>query len=306
MTSISSHLRAHHGVISRSEASAFGLTDNQINYRTRQGKWVRIQPNVYRLSGAPPTWLGDARAIALSSNGLVSHRAAARLWAIDGFDREGLEVTVERGAPERSWVRRLHTTTQMHLAEPTVRRGVPVTGLTRTILDVAAVVSMTRLHTTVDAVLRNHQTTWQELYSVLTIHSRRGRNGCGPLRALLEERYGEVVVPDSAWNRMVGRLLTAGGLGEPVYEHPVADRSGKFIARVDLAYPEHRVAVECDSVRFHLNAASFRSDRIRVNRLQNLGWTVLSFTWKDYADTPSELTRTVAAALRNAKLSRSA
>ena len=58
-----------------------------------------------------------------------------------------------------------------------------------------------------------------------------------------------------------------------------------------------RLAIELDSVRYHLNHQSFRDDPRRRNRLTVLGWTVLNFTWADYLDDPAGLCSTVRATL---------
>lgn len=171
--------------------------------------------------------------------------------------------------------------------------GILTTGIDRTILDLAAVVSPTKLNHAVDAVIRQKLTTWPDLYHVLVIHSRRGRNGCGPLRKILDARFGDTAIPDSRWNRNVGSLLFDAGLPEPEYEYEITGSGGEFVARVDLAYPNDRVAIELDSVRWHLNHASFRDDPRRKNKLMLEGWTVLTFTWSDYVDTPNDLVRTV-------------
>ena len=56
------------------------------------------------------------------------------------------------------------------------------------LLDVAGRVNRRRLHHAVDSAFRLQLVTWQMLCSVLVRHSARGRDGCGPLRLLLEER----------------------------------------------------------------------------------------------------------------------
>ncbi len=96
---------------------------------------------------------------------------------------------------------------------------------------------------------------------------------------------------------MVGSLLRLGGLATPVFEYEVRDDDGTFVAQIDLAYPEHRVAIELDSIAWHLNRASFQRDRDRVNRLSVRGWTVLSFTWEDYVRRPRNLVSIVRRAL---------
>lgn len=291
------HAETHHGVVSRAEAQALGLTTNQIDYLVRVGRLRRIAPRVYVLAGVPDTWHRNARVAALSVDGLVSHKAAARLHGIDGFNNAGLELTVSKDRRPKSSPEQLHRSSQYRFADPTVIDGLPTTGITRTVLDLAAVLPYSRFERAIDAVLRQEKCEWPELYEVLALHSIQGRNGCGPLRALLDARYGDESIPDSAWNRMVAELIIRSGVGIPNYEYTVRDSQGRFVARVDLAFPQQRVAIELDSVRWHLNRESFEKDPRRKNKLVLLGWTVLTFTWSDYIDRPASLVQAVADAL---------
>lgn len=301
MDAVFAHFAAHHGVISRAEARACGMSNAAIGRRVASGTWLRLAPGVFRLAGAPATWFGDARASALATAGLVSHRAAARVWGLDGFDRATVELTVATSrnplAPQGV---RMHRSTQLALADDVIRRGVPITGCARTVLDLAAVVGRVRLHATIDDVLRKRMLRWHDLVAVLVRHSRRGRDGCGKLRAALDERYGEKRPPDSAFNRMVGQLLIDASVGRPVFEHELFDGE-RFVARIDLAFPAERLAIELDSRLFHDFADDdpvFVNDRRRGNRIVNLDWTLLRFTWDDYRETPHVLVQTVRDALR--------
>lgn len=296
------HFERSHGVVSRLEALSLGVSASQISRRLRSGVWELIAPGVYRLSGTQLTWRSKVRASTLSCDGLASHRTAAALLEIDGFADGPIEITIPNGRH----LRRpdpivLHESTQMDLAGPVVIDSIPTTGLARTVLDVAAVVGPKRLQWAVDAVIRDRQLAWPDLYAVLVNHSARGRNGCGRLRAILDVSYGSDRIPDSRWNRMVGELLVSSGLPQPEFEFTVRNALGRFVGRVDLAYPTRRVAIECDSVRWHLNRESFERDPRRKNALLLSGWTVLTFTWSDYSDHPQQLCATVKAALENAR-----
>jgi very-short-patch-repair endonuclease len=52
---------------------------------------------------------------------------------------------------------------------------------------------------------------------------------------------------------------------------------GQFVARVDLALPEHRIAVEYDGA-WHALREQLERDRARLNRLQQAGWRVVHVT----------------------------
>ena len=293
-------MKRQHGIVSRGQALADGLTESQINYRLRTGKWVTEARGVYRHTAVSPTALSRLLAVCLAHNALASHRSAAALFGVDGYTLDRVEIVVPPGRSLAVAGVTVHESTQMKLARRTERRGVPCTGLSRTVLDLAAVVSRKRLDRTIDAVLRDRQLRPSDLYGVLASHARRGRAGCGALRASLEARLGDDAVPLSEWSRMVQDLLVEAGLGPPRLEYRICRADGSLIAQVDLAYPRHRLAIELDSVQYHLNRESFVSDPRRRNRLMVAGWNVLTFTWDDYINRPGDLCATVAATLDSA------
>ena len=74
-------------------------------------------------------------------------------------------------------------------------------------------------------------------------------------------------------------MLRDAGL-RPVSQHVVLDARGRFVARVDLAFPGQRVAVEYDGA-WHAAPGQFARDRRRLNALQAAGWRVLHVTAAD-------------------------
>lgn len=300
MEALFAHASQHHGVISRPEALQLGLTKGQFDNMVRRRTLRRVAPQVFVAAGSPETWHQRARVAALTVGGLISHRAAAAVHGIDGFSHRWVEVTTGKDQRPTNGPWLLHRSTQMRFADGVEVAGLPVTSLTRTVLDLAAVTSYSKFEQGVDAVLRQGLCDWPDLYAALALHSIQGRNGCGPLRSLLDARYGDKVIPDSNFNRMVVQLLERMGAPSPKVEHEVRNERGRFVARVDLAYPRVRLAIELDSVRWHLNRESFEKDPRRKNALALLGWTVLTFTWADYIDHPAQLVRQVFSALDQA------
>lgn len=289
-------MRRQHGLVTRAQALADGMTKRQIDHRLATGRWARVARGVYRHTAVAPTPLSRLLAACMAHEGLASHRSAAAVHGIDGFGLGPIELTVSRGRlPSMAGVV-LHQSSQWSLAKPMERQGVPCTGLARTILDLAAVVTRKELVAAIDAVLRDRRLRPSDLHGVLALHLRRGRNGCAALRDVLAERLGDDPVPLSEWSRMVEELLVDAGLARPRLEYRINGPDGAFLAQVDLAYPVHRVAIELDSVRYHLNHESFVADPRRRNALTVAGWTVLSFTWRDYKSRPSTLCDQVATA----------
>ena len=272
------------------------MTRHKIDHCVRTGGWVREARGVYRHAAVPSTPLSRLLAACMAHDGLASHRAAAALHGIEGFKLDRVELTVPRGKrPSMAGVT-IHQSSQLSLAKQTERQGVPCTGRARTVVDLASVVDGKRLDRVIDAVLRDGLLRPSDLYGALAAHARKGRQGCPELRSALDDRLGDDPVPLSEWSRMVEDLLTDSGLPRPRLEYRICGLDGALLAQVDLAYPAHQVAIELDSVRYHLNRESFVSDPRRRNGLTVAGWKVLTFTWDDYINHPGGLCEAVAGA----------
>jgi hypothetical protein len=75
-------------------------------------------------------------------------------------------------------------------------------------------------------------------------------------------------------------VLVLRGLPRPELQYRVFDECGEFIARLDMAYPPLKLAMEYDG-RDHLDAWQQASDARRLNLLDAAGWSVLRFTASD-------------------------
>jgi very-short-patch-repair endonuclease len=89
-------------------------------------------------------------------------------------------------------------------------------------------------------------------------------------------------------------LLHRSRLPRPVAQHTVRNGGG-FVARVDFAWPEQRVAVEYEGA-WHGERQNVAKDRGRLNRLTAAGWRVVFVTAADL-HRPERLIARIAAAL---------
>lgn len=159
------------------------------------------------------------------------------------------------------------------LAPEDVDDGRPrVTTPERTAFDVAMGRDLVESVTLLDAlaaggVLRPHH---MDALRERLASTRGGQRG---LRALsLHDRAAE----SPQESRLRVRLVLA-GLPPPRSQYVVRDQHRRFLARVDLAWPAARVALEYDGT-WHTDADQLRKDRRRLNRLAAAGWTVLHVT----------------------------
>lgn len=94
--------------------------------------------------------------------------------------------------------------------------------------------------------------------------------------------------------RLLHRLLRANGIKGWVGNHPVLV-DGVVRARIDVAFPDLRIAIEVDGFAYHSDRERFQRDRSRQNLLVGLGWTVLRFTWSDLHDRADHVLAVIAA-----------
>lgn len=174
-----------------------------------------------------------------------------------------------------------------------MRRAIPVTSVARTLLDLSAVVNPLQVEVALESALRARLTTIAKLEDVL---HRSGRTVAGRalLAALLDRPK---TATESALEAIVWRELTRGGLPEPVRQHRILDQTGRFVARVDFAYPDALLAIEADGFRFHSSRGDWQRDRNRHNALTRLGWIIYRVTWEDATERPSRMIDEVAALL---------
>jgi very-short-patch-repair endonuclease len=106
----------------------------------------------------------------------------------------------------------------------------------------------------------------------------RGARGVRQLRQLAPFADGRSESPAESLTRL--RLLD-GGLPPPAVQFEVCNTLGVVIYRLDLAYPELRLAVEYDGRDHHTSDSDRTHDRQRRDYLRRLGWTFVVLTTDD-------------------------
>ena len=219
---------------------------------------------------------------------MLSHRAAGALWGIQPPQGWPIDVTTPRKLESRPGIR-FHCS-RLPPDEVTVHEGIPVTGVTRTLFDLAAVVPLGQLGRAMREVEARRLWDRLSLHGLLARHPRPP--GAAAIRALLD---GDAYVTRSEFEERLLAVLDAGGLQQPLAN--VTIHLGDRFIEVDFAWPEHGVIVELDGHATHGTRASFEDDRARDRALVAAGWRVIRITWRQLRDEPAAVAGDVRAAL---------
>lgn len=80
---------------------------------------------------------------------------------------------------------------------------------------------------------------------------------------------------ESPWETRLRLALVDGGLPEPWLAYELRGPDGTFVARLDQAYPEYRVAVEYDGRQHAEDAGQFARDADRWQQIADLEWRLV-------------------------------
>jgi very-short-patch-repair endonuclease len=289
---------AQFGLVSRAQAMDLGFSPAAVARRVRAGYWDRLLPGVFRIAGAPTSARQAAMAAALwgGADALVSHGAAATLWNIDGIRTRKIEIWVPPSRSAKLDAILIHRGTRLDRTDRTSLGPIPITTPIRTLIDVAGRLEDDRLATAMESIFRQKLGTSERLTARLEALSGSGRPGTGRLQRLLLSRAG--APSESRLEARVWLLLGRTGLPMPRRQHWVVAEKDRY--RVDFAWPEAKLAIECDGWEHHSDRVAFAKDRRRLSGLVAVGWRVLIVTWEMCRDEPDQIVGWVRAAMSRA------
>lgn len=269
---------SQHSLITKEQALKAGLSLGRIRRRVRSGEWEVIRPNVYRLSGAPPSWTQavGAVALALQPRAWLSHETAGRLWNLVPAEPNEIDVLVDLVRRVKLLGVHSHRSGAIFTADVTEYHRIPVTTPERTLVDLSGTVPPLLMAQMLDDALRRRLVRLERLrLCVARLRKSPGRRPA-VLQELLAARLPGYDPGDSDLETRVLRLLVCAGLRAPVQQHRI--RAGSRTFRIDLAYPDRKLTIELDGWEFHRSRSAFDDDRARANALVLAGWTVVRFT----------------------------
>jgi len=279
-----------HGVISRAQVRAAGLSDGAITARVARGALHRVHRGVYAVGhpvlGARGRWM--AAVLAAGPGAVLSHASAAALWELRPSAARLVDVTRPgAGGRRRRPGLRSHRARRLPPSEVTVHDGIPVTTPARTILDLAAVLGRRPLERLLDQAENTRLTHVAALDALARAHA--GHHGAGKLLAALARHTPGTTLTRSELEERFLALCDQAGLERPRVNHDVEGRERDFV------FPRHRLVIETDSWRHHRSREAFEEDRRRDAMLARAGYRTLRFTHDQLTTTPGEVLATLAA-----------
>jgi very-short-patch-repair endonuclease len=258
----------NHGIVDVDELYASGATRRQIGHRVATERLIALYRGVYAVGHKrlkkEGWWLAAVRA--LGPGAVLSHIQAAAMWDLRPSPGGRVHVTVPQGGRVKRKGLIVHRTTVLPPSQVSVRDGIPVTTVPRTLADLAGTVDSPVLARAVEAAEYHNLL---DVPSVLAVSA--GRPGATRLKPLLEQDPPHTRSDfEAAFNELCDRH----GLPRPVMNTQFHGYE------VDCVWPSHNLVVELDSYRFHSSRAKFESDKERDAELHSLGVSSLRFTYR--------------------------
>lgn len=266
-----------HGIVTRTELLEAGVTHREITRRRERGYLISEFLGVYRVGHRAPsieaTYLAAVKACGEGAR--LAGSAAGHLYGVTNGSAPIPQVV----APRERRVRGVLTRRSRQI-EGATHRGIPITTVARTLVDLAGTLPPADLARACHEAGVKYGTTPAQVEKVLAQHPNAP--GAGKLRAVL---HGSAPVTQSALERRFLRLLDKHGLPRPITNKP----AGTF--RVDCRWPDLRLTVELDSYRFHNSRHSWEQDRRREREARARGDDFRRYTYRDVCEDPRAMLR---------------
>jgi Protein of unknown function (DUF559) len=271
------------GVFIGSHAIAHGLLTRK---QLRERSYRRLVQGVYADPGLPVDHRLTCRAVALllpEGAAIGGHSAAA--WHGAPFAGPREPVTVVRPCGIR-WNGprgvRVHQT-DLRPGDVEWCDDVPVSSALRTAWDLATLEPVGTSVAALDAMVRGGALGTGDLARMVAQGS--GRWGVTRVRRVVDLVDPSADSPPESRVRVA--LVLAGLRPVPQYEVQVA---GNLTARVDLAFPEERLAIEYEGA-YHFDGVQIVRDDARIRRLLDAGWRVIRLSAADLRDLDAVVAR---------------
>jgi hypothetical protein len=254
-----------HGLVTTAELLAAGLSHRAIARRVKSGRLHRVFRGVYAVGHAALSREGHfmAGVLRAGEGAALGHLAATELWAVRRYRAPFIDVVVptRRRLPRPI---RAHETRGLHPRDVTTHRGIPVTTIARTVVDLTDVLDPYELANVI------HEAEFKGRFSLLAtqdaIARANGRHNLNVLHKALELNAAGSAGIKSRPEKAFLSLLD--GLREPLVNTHVHG------VEPDFHWPDLKLAVEIDGPG-HSRARTMREDALKQQILEAAGYAVI-------------------------------
>lgn len=272
---------------------AEALASGSLSARELKCHYVAVYPGVYVPRWVEMSAAERARAAWLWSRrqGVLAGLSASALLGAKWIEPGGpAELVHSNGRPPPMIAVRDDT---LLAGETSDVDGMPVTVPARTAFDLGRRLPVTQAVQRIDALMNATGLDPGEVHGIADAHP--GVRGLAALRRTLRLIDGGAESPYETLTRLI---LVRAGLPAPQTQAPVLDERGFVVARLDMGWPELRVAVEYDGAQHWTDPRQRRRDIERLADLDRLGWIVIRVS-SDMLRTPASVVARVRGALES-------
>jgi very-short-patch-repair endonuclease len=267
--------------ISRRQLIEIGMTDAAISRWVAAGRLAAVEEGVFAVAPLREDddwgrWMG---ATLTAPDSVLSHASAAKAWGILSLEEAFVAITRPgSGGPRRHGGLLAFRSSTLD-GDVISLQGIPVTSISRTLLDLARTVGQRALARAVREAVRLEHTTLVQLGDRLGAY--RGRRGSRKLAHVIA-RYARLPLERARSGAEITALeiLRASGRRLPRLNVRIAGEEA------DLSWPDTRVIVEIDGGPFHLDRGE---DARKQRRWERSGWIVRRISSDEVYERPDRL-----------------
>lgn len=252
-----------YGVVTRAQLRELGLSDAAVGRRAAAGRLHRVHRGVYAVGHARLSDEGEWMAAVLAGGlgAALSHQAASRLFRIWRRVPVLIDVVARRRRRPSGRVR-FHRAASLDARDVTTHRGIPVTTVARTLVDLSDQLTNHQLANVIhEAAFRNR---FSEAATRAAMERAQGRHNLHRLeQALIAHAQGSAGTRSDLEDRALAQLERRGA-PEPQVNTRVAG------IEVDLYWPDQDLVVEVDGPG-HRRPRTIMEDAGRDARLRAAG-----------------------------------
>ena len=223
--------------------STSGLSPEALRWGVKKGLWVRVERDLYRTGGRPPTAFDRSYAMAAARDGIASGAFAGTLLGLDAMCLQAPDVTLAPTASNsRSRVRRRELPDDRII----VVDGIRCTDGLQTLIDLAASLSDAEWEQALESALRQKLVTVDDLWAALPELGRSRTPGTRRIRRVLSLRPEGAPPTESYLETLAVQIARKAGLPTLTRQYEVKNIWGQFVARTDLCEPDVGFFFELD------------------------------------------------------------